>query len=546
MPFRLLRPLAARPLSTQIALLCGAIAIAVAASVGTGAALISRTQAIRIVQDDISAVAAVMADRIGRGVEARIRDLSLIASLEPSRGHWIADPQSVRDVLELAKQGTRIYAWLGFADAQGRVIAATDRLMEGVSVADSPWFQNGQKDGYVGDVYRAPHLRAKPGARWPEVFDVSMPIRSSTGEIVGVLGANVHWAWMAEIRDAFLMADREADGEIIVLRRDGTAIMGAPYGVGILSAEMAEEAYRRGRGVVEDDVHLAAYSVMRGRAGAHLGWIVLTRQPKAVALAEVSYMTRVIVLIGLVTAVLGFVAAYPLAMHLSRPLRALAAEADEIGSGPFQGLTALYRGSEEISTLSVSLRALLQRLGVEERLHRATLEHTSRLVADLRSMRDLAETDPLTGLRNRRSFDAVVSYEAFTVVAVVDIDNFKDVNDTFGHAVGDDVLKNVAGVLSNCLRDSDISARYGGEEFVVVMRNVGLEGGLRLSERLLEAISASIFLPDGQNITASIGVAEWRAGLSFDEVFANADDALYRAKHNGRNRVCAIRESLAS
>ena len=155
-------------------------------------------------------------------------------------------------------------------------------------------------------------------------------------------------------------------------------------------------------------------------------------------------------------------------------------------------------------------------------------------------LRRLAQTDPLTGLWNRRGLDHLVPErlregEVFSLAAI-DIDRFKTINDRFGHAVGDDVLRAVAVALSSAVRQGDAVVRVGGEELVLVLRGASLELALPIAERARAAIEALTVLEDG-DITVSIGVAEQRPGEARDEVLARADAALYRAKELGRNRV---------
>ncbi|MFM0741396.1 bifunctional diguanylate cyclase/phosphodiesterase [Paraburkholderia xenovorans] len=157
----------------------------------------------------------------------------------------------------------------------------------------------------------------------------------------------------------------------------------------------------------------------------------------------------------------------------------------------------------------------------------------------------LAATDPLTGLQNRRSFvkQAERRLETMTPDARVsaiflDIDNFKSLNDRFGHAVGDRALYEIAQALMEEASAEDSVSRIGGEEFAVLLHD-GLSGALDLAERLRGAIAA-IARPDGF-MTASFGVAEHRGGENIMVLLDRADEALLRAKHSGRNRVCAER-----
>lgn len=138
--------------------------------------------------------------------------------------------------------------------------------------------------------------------------------------------------------------------------------------------------------------------------------------------------------------------------------------------------------------------------------------------------------------------DRAQRYGSMVGLLMVDLDHFKEVNDTYGHLFGDEVLRTVARVLAAEARSSDVAARYGGEEFVIVLPETGLQGSQILAERVREEIARLRFqAPDGTtfSMTASIGLACYPAqGINdVDSLLARADEALYRAKAAGRNRV---------
>jgi len=165
-----------------------------------------------------------------------------------------------------------------------------------------------------------------------------------------------------------------------------------------------------------------------------------------------------------------------------------------------------------------------------------------------RELQELAYYDPLTGLPNRRFFfehaslifEEVKRYEKPLSLLVMDIDHFKKINDTYGHDVGDVVLKTFAGVLRGIVRQSDICARFGGEEFVVLLPNTNLEGAKVLAERIRTTVAKNM-VEHGSIVivfTVSIGASQYRKGMqNIDELIKEADIALYRAKEEGRNRV---------
>ncbi|MGY3077762.1 diguanylate cyclase [Bradyrhizobium sp. LM6.10] len=160
-----------------------------------------------------------------------------------------------------------------------------------------------------------------------------------------------------------------------------------------------------------------------------------------------------------------------------------------------------------------------------------------------------ARTDTLTGLANRRALDEFLRKAQATAdwgeplsVLMLDIDHFKTFNDSFGHGVGDQVLRLMAKVLREKVREQDLSARYGGEELIAVLPDADLAACAEVAERIRRAIAESRItrrstgevLPD---ITVSIGVAQYRIGEATADLIERCDRALYRAKNGGRNRV---------
>jgi diguanylate cyclase (GGDEF)-like protein len=166
----------------------------------------------------------------------------------------------------------------------------------------------------------------------------------------------------------------------------------------------------------------------------------------------------------------------------------------------------------------------------------------------LDSCQEAAFTDHLTGLANRRRFERQLEREAARTerysrpfcLLLVDIDNFKDVNDTHGHDAGDEALRQVANVIQSGTRGIDTGARIGGDEFAVILPETDLVRGLEVAERLRSAIAALDFGPAGR-VTASLGVAELpTCARNNEELRASADAALYEAKRGGRDRAaCA-------
>lgn len=171
-----------------------------------------------------------------------------------------------------------------------------------------------------------------------------------------------------------------------------------------------------------------------------------------------------------------------------------------------------------------------------------------RLLESEAHIRELMLTDTLTGVANRRHLNDRLEmelarqarYDQPLSVILTDIDRFKHVNDTYGHAAGDAVLKAFARTLESSIRGSDFLARYGGEEFVLLLPNTGIEEATALAERMREA-TRSVHIPETPiGITASFGVTLARRGESMAEVLSRADETMYQSKSGGRDRVSTL------
>jgi diguanylate cyclase (GGDEF)-like protein len=176
-------------------------------------------------------------------------------------------------------------------------------------------------------------------------------------------------------------------------------------------------------------------------------------------------------------------------------------------------------------------------------------QRNARLSKTFGDLRDQARTDPLTGVLNRRGAEQVFvslqgEQQAFAL-AMIDVDHFKKVNDAHSHVVGDQVLRQVAALLSGALRDQDFFARYGGEEFIALIRTNGAEEATAIAERLRKCVAEfdwSAVLP-GLKLTVSVGVALVHPGDSFESAVVRSDNLLYKAKNDGRNRVVSEQTS---
>ncbi len=244
-------------------------------------------------------------------------------------------------------------------------------------------------------------------------------------------------------------------------------------------------------------------------------------------------------------------------------------EVGELGehTGRFQTATARHAEAIEKADTLESLADVVQSMLEDSRaIHVAVTLSQQRMQADrarateletrvrdleteLRRLSEEVSTDALTQVANRRglaqAFDAEIARAsrdegAPLAVALIDIDNFKKLNDTLGHAAGDVALKSLAAAVRERLRPVDHLARFGGEEFVVLLPGTGIEEAQQALTRLQRSLSAALFMHDGREVfvTFSSGVTAWRAGEAMAVTLERADEALYEAKRTGKNRTC--------
>jgi diguanylate cyclase (GGDEF)-like protein len=262
---------------------------------------------------------------------------------------------------------------------------------------------------------------------------------------------------------------------------------------------------------------------------------VIARQPLEEAYAPAYEVLRAILIWGSALALLFAFIGWLLAGLFTRPLQQIADAADRLSAGQPSAIPELS-GTREIEQLSQSIRHLVESLTNQE--------------AALGTLENLAHHDALTGLPNRTALDRFLQHaqqrcqltNGTLALLYLDLDGFKPINDRFGHATGDQVLRETAIRLRGCLREGDLVARLGGDEFLMVLM-VPTEDALQqaelIAQRTLSALSAPVRLEDQQlQVGCSIGGALWPLhSEQLDEALKLADQALYRAKHAGRNRA---------
>jgi len=310
-----------------------------------------------------------------------------------------------------------------------------------------------------------------------------------------------------------------------------------------------------------DDAALREFRAGDGRRAVGMarplaegGWRLVLAQPLERAYAPVFAVVTRIFVIDLAVVLLFSFLAYEITSAIVRPLEQLSDAARRISQGELEVEIADYRRRDEIGLLTRTFNDMARRLRRNraeiEQQHRQLREQNEQLQQANEVLEQLSITDGLTKLHNHRYFQETLAREIKRVsrthetlaMLLIDIDDFKALNDRLGHAAGDTVLVRIARILNESVRESDVLARYGGEEFVVLAPGTDLEGAAYLAEKVRTSVAESSFGvdPSGEpmRVTVSIGVAEYagdRRGF-----FDTADRALYRAKAAGKNCVHGV------
>lgn len=552
-----------------VAFVCaGAVALAAA-----GAAYIARSGVIAAADRELQALARNMADRLDQHMFERYREIQNIAHSPTLRGVWQDNPAVIRETLERVQSSLPEYAWLGFATMDGNVRAATKGMLESVSVSSRPWFVNGSKAATVEDVHDAKLLdkllRTSPDEAPFRFVDVAVPVVSTDG-IAGVLGAHMSWAWAEDVKRTVLSGRQADDAELWVIGRDGTMLIG-PRDRTLTQDPAQEDVQTFTEAASGGDMRTSIVATKGYQTYPGLGWRVAARKPAQVIYGPANALVFKILIVGGLAALLASAVAWLLAGTVTKPLHKLSHDVDQIGRQP--GVTTVERqhGSREVLHLSAAIRSLVRRVGVAEADQHASSsamaalqlelenrtkeseEKAMRFGADLHALRALADTDGLTGLLNRRAFlpfaeDALSYFERYDrpfSILMFDIDHFKRVNDTYGHAVGDEVIRAVGACIKDEIRTTDKVARFGGEEFVVLLRETDELVAEKMADRLKRKIAALEVVSGDQTVkfTTSVGCAvSDERSRDVEDIIQRADKALYTAKSAGRNRVRVNRE----
>ncbi len=255
------------------------------------------------------------------------------------------------------------------------------------------------------------------------------------------------------------------------------------------------------------------------------GWGIISQTPTNLVQQPLNDLLESSILQSLPLLLITLAAGWLLTYLVVKPLHSLAEYSNRmLKEWSADDMPAIRSATYEIKLLYSSLRVTARQM--QKHIHKLRTE---------------TALDGLTGLANRRNFDATLeawclAKEPFALI-MLDIDHFKNVNDTFGHPVGDQVIQHLAATMRNVSREGDLCFRYGGEELGILLRGANKERAYHVAERLRHVVSNTLS-PSGDRITISLGIVAYpEQGAMPDELIIKADEALYTSKNKGRNRT---------
>lgn len=491
----------------RASLLAGAICLLVAGALSAAILLRQHEQLLEEHGRRLSSTATLMAERLDAGLRAWARDVALLAKFSAFQQDP-PDPAAARRLLDDLKTRSPEFSWIGFTSAEGRVIAATGGLLEGVDVSARPWFGGALKGLFLGDVHPAVLLAkllpAEEGGEGAYFVDAAAPVLwPQSDRVKGVVAGHLNWRWAESLRQEMLRLSPAWEAPAIsVLARDGVVLLGTEALRGKPLPSLVQQQDAQSGWLREADGALLTGFARSQGTPEHpgLGWTVLAQREAAAILAPLWTLGAWLAFGTLAVGLAGGLLASWLVGRFGRALRAL-----NNGSGDSDAALEL-----------------------------------DRMADTLRNLRDAAYRDALTGLLNRAGFaawrEAHPEAERQCVILALDLDGFKPINDRHGHAAGDAVLVAIGQWMEENLRHGDCAVRTGGDEFLLC-----LPGPAAMAETTANGVAARFQAALSQGLPTALGtmVLGCSIGIAIvprdapdiDGAIALADAGLYRVKH---------------
>ncbi|CCO08707.1 sensor domain-containing diguanylate cyclase [Desulforamulus hydrothermalis] len=465
------------------------------------------------------------------------------------------DYRAMQNVLSNALKMDENFLSLMFVGTDGEIKA--DPVYQAdlgrISVVDREYFRQAlEGKTYVSEVLLSKITR-KP------VIVIATPVKREQ-HIAGVLFGAVNINVITKLVQQNFPG---AGGQAYLINQEGLILNGAEP-KGLTEQKLQNIPVQQlsrgisGQGIYIDYLHKQVFGVYRWLPSVKLGLVV--EKEYTGALLENGLATYLKVVLAS-TVIIGLFISFALyySRRLSRPLEQLAAEVNSIAEGRFRSVVDL-QANKEVQALVYAINNmssnLCQKTTQLNKLVNQLEQSAAELQQEKNKLAQISITDELTGLYNRRYINQEL--DRFTrlsrtlskniSVMLLDLDHFKAVNDTYGHAAGDAVLKEFARLVKLCSRRTDVVGRFGGEEFMIILPFISSHQVKDIAERIRQDVSNHVFEADNFKIkiTVSIGAvtlvppAQAKVAETIEKMIKTADDCLYAAKRAGRNRVVQV------
>ena len=478
--------------------------------------------------EQLSSLSRQGAREMGLWLKERLYDLRVFAaSYEVSENleRGGAPSRRLPDYLASVKERFRDYDELLVVSPDQRTVASSE-ARPGRLHFTGDWLQRSR----VGDPVLGDPARADSSA--PATMEIAVPITSANGRFLGVLGARLNFSGIEQVLDN--LVESGSGQRLLIAQQDGRVVADAGVSLATLPGDVLRQMHQAESTSVDYRAPDGEAVIGTQQLIPATEWSAVAEVPASFAFAEIRRMRIATALLVLVLLLVVGSLAYALGLLIVRPLERLSSAAKRVAGGDLD-TDVPASGSGELSQLAGVFNDMVRRL----RDGRSELER-------------LSVTDELTGLSNRRRLMAELDREVRRsdrhghpfAVLMLDVDRFKQFNDTFGHQAGDAVLKRLARILRDSTRDVDTVARYGGEEFMVILPETAGAVAARVAERIRSRAEGDRFRPPDKTlelaVTVSVGFAIFPEHAKAPETLIEAaDQALYKSKEAGRNRVTA-------
>jgi len=431
------------------------------------------------------------------------------------------------------------YEELLLLDLNGNVVATSADRVNTLNMPQN-WGESARSDKpIIGKTYL-------DQASETVVMVIATPIRAGQDRLLGVLAIKLNFKAIGTVLKNYAHGETV---ELHLITKEGILLASSqPISIKslrkIMTEKTLEKLFSRERVPLKYTGYQGNAVVGTLKTVHEQDWGVVAEKDREKAYAEIVRLRNLTMALFAGVLLLVGLCAYFLGLTIVLPLGRLTKGADKVAAGDLE-VDIPIRSRGEVAYLTEVFNHMVERLRKGRKELAAANEA---LVEKNKELEVLSITDSLTGLHNRKHLMETLTgeivrsrrYERPFALLIIDIDHFKNFNDTYGHLAGDEVLRRMGDVFRSSIRSCDFAARYGGEEFIVLMPEIGPDDGVQAAERIRQIAADEKIDANGHsvNVTLSMGVASFPDhGDDAQAIISKADAALYQAKKRGRNRV---------